>query len=169
MSHWLAVLTEQPDSDHWVGWDSLRDAGNDARPIWRLAGGELHRAGGRVWWLSDHWLRSVAGTVQWTDPALPLCLPGNGQVMFSGKAPAGPLCVRYRQGGEVMELSGRGHRDLKRLLNESAVPAFVRGRLPLLYRGEQLLAVANLAGLDGAGDGSWQLNWQPGSQDLGLS
>lgn len=169
LSHWLASMTTLPDSDHWAGWDSLRDAGGDAQPVWRLAGGELHRAGGRAWWLSDRWLRSAPGTVQWTDPALPLRLPDNGRVMFSGTAPTGPLCVRYRQGGEVMELPGRGHRDLKRLLNENAVPAFVRGRLPLLYRGEQLLAVANLAGLDRAGDGSWQLNWQPGSQDLGLS
>ncbi len=52
----------------------------------------------------------------------------------------GPLSIRYRQGGEIMELPGRGRRDLKRLLNESAVPGFIRGRLPLLYQGQQLLA-----------------------------
>lgn len=169
LSHWLASMTPLPDSDHWSGWESLRDAGDDARPIWRLAAGELHRAGGRVWWLSDHWLRPVAGAVQWPDPAAPLRLPGNGRLMFNGTAPAGPLWVRYRQGGEVMELARRGHRDLKRLLNENAVPAFVRGRLPLLFRGEQLLAVANLPGLDAGVDGSWQLHWTPGSQDRGLS
>ncbi|WP_038436466.1 tRNA lysidine(34) synthetase TilS [Pseudomonas brassicacearum] len=161
MSHWLASMTTLPDSDHWSGWDSLRDAKGDAHPIWRLAGGELHRAGGRVWWLSDHWLRPAPGAVQWPDPAVPLRLPGNGGVTLGGKPPAGPLCVRYRQGGEVMELPGRGHRDLKRLLNENAVPAFVRGRLPLLYRGEQLLAVANLKGLDTDVDGCWKLIWTP--------
>jgi tRNA(Ile)-lysidine synthase len=31
--------------------------------------------------------------------------------------------------------------------------------LPLLYQGEQLLAVANLPGLDGGG--GWKLHWQP--------
>ncbi|AXA55443.1 tRNA lysidine(34) synthetase TilS [Pseudomonas thivervalensis] len=169
LSHWLTPLTLLPDSDHWAGWDSLRDAADDARPIWRLAGGELHRAGGRVWWLSDHWLCQSPGTVDWADPAVPLRLPGNGRVALTGKRPAGPLSVRYRQGGEVMALAGRGHRDLKRLLNEKGVPAFVRGRLPLLYQGEQLLAVANLAGLDAQADGSWQLTWTPGNQDLGLS
>ncbi len=66
---------------------------------------------------------------------------------LSGKAPAVPLQVRYRQGGEMLELPGRGRRDLKRLLNEYGVPGFVRGRLPLLYQGEQLLAVPNLTGL----------------------
>ncbi|WP_207283718.1 tRNA lysidine(34) synthetase TilS [Pseudomonas sp. FW300-N2F2] len=169
LSHWLAPLTLLPDSDHWAGWDSLRDAADDARPIWRLADGELHRAAGRVWWLSDHWLCSLPGPVDWADPALPLPLPGNGQVVLIGQPPAGPLSVRYRQGGEVLALASRGHRDLKRLLNEKGVPAFVRGRLPLLYQGEQLLAVANLAGLDAQADGSWRLIWTPGNQDLGLS
>ena len=69
----------------------------------------------------------------------------------------------------MLALASRGHRDLKRLLNEKGVPAFVRGRLPLLYQGEQLLAVANLAGLDARADGSWRLIWTPGNQDLGLS
>lgn len=169
LSHWLAPLTTLPDSDHWLGWASLRDAQEDARPIWRLGGGELHRAGGRIWWLSDNWLRPVSGSVAWPQPDQPLSLPGNGRVTLRGKAPDGPLRIRYRQGGEVLEMPGRGHRDLKRLLNESGVPAFVRGRLPLLYQGEQLLAVANLAGLDAQADGSWQLIWTPGSQDLGLS
>ncbi|SFB08909.1 tRNA(Ile)-lysidine synthase [Pseudomonas sp. NFIX10] len=169
LSHWLAPLTLLPDSDHWAGWDSLRDAADDARPIWRLAGGELHRAAGRVWWLSDHWLCSLPGPVDWADPALPLPLPGNGRVALIGQPPAGPLSVRYRQGGEVLALAGRGHRDLKRLLNEKGVPAFVRGRLPLLYQGEQLLAVANLAGLNAQAGGSWRLIWTPGNQDLGLS
>ncbi|WLH11696.1 tRNA lysidine(34) synthetase TilS [Pseudomonas hefeiensis] len=161
LSHWLVSMTTLPDSDHWFGWDSLRDAAHDTGPIWRLAGGELHRAGGRVWWLSDHWLRPVAAPVEWTLTAQALDLPDNGKVTFDGKIPDGPLCVRYRQGGEVMMLPGRGHRDLKRLLNESGVPAFARGRLPLLYRNEQLLAVANLPGLDSGIDGNWQLIWQP--------
>ncbi|MDU9038622.1 tRNA lysidine(34) synthetase TilS [Pseudomonas corrugata] len=169
LSHWLTALTTLPDSDHWAGWDSLRDAGDAARPIWRLAGGELHRAGGRVWWLSDHWLQPVSGCAEWPRAVDTLGLPGNGRVTLTGKIPDGRLCVRYRQGAEVMALPGRGHRDLKRLLNESGLPAFVRGRLPLLYRDERLLAVANLPGLDGDADGTWQLHWQPPEQDLGLS
>ena len=161
LSHWLVSMTTLPDSDHWSGWDSLRDAADDARPIWRLAGGELHRAVGRIWWLSDRWLRPAAGPVEWTLTAQALTLPDNGTVTFDGKMPDGPLCVRYRQGGETMMLPGRGHRDLKRLLNESGVPAFARGRLPLLYRDEQLLAVAGVPGLDSGIDGNWQLIWQP--------
>ncbi|WP_028622542.1 tRNA lysidine(34) synthetase TilS [Pseudomonas sp. Ant30-3] len=169
LSHWLSPLTSLPDSDHWSGWENLRDATGDARPIWRLSQGELHRAGGRVWWLSGAWLLHPLASTQWLEPAKALTLPDNGVLTISGSAPNGPLQVRYREGGEVMYLPGRGHRDLKRLLNESAVPGFVRGRLPLLYQGEQLLAVANLRGLNGSGPHGWNLHWQPPSEDQGLS
>ncbi|WP_371354773.1 tRNA lysidine(34) synthetase TilS [Pseudomonas chlororaphis] len=169
LSHWLSQLTTLPDSDHWTGWQTLRDAAGDSRPVWRLGQGELQRAAGRVWWLSGSWLQSPLSAPSWVDTAAPLPLPGNGQLQFIGGAPQGPLQVRYRQGGEVMQLPGRGHRDLKRLLNEAGLPAFVRGRLPLLYRGEELLAVANLPGLDANAHEGWQLHWQPPSSDQGLS
>ncbi|ROL85358.1 tRNA lysidine(34) synthetase TilS [Pseudomonas chlororaphis] len=169
LSHWLSRFTPLPDSDHWAGWQTLRDAAGDSRPVWRLGQGEVQRAAGRVWWLSDSWLRPELSAPSWVDTAAPLPLPGNGRLQFIGSAPQGPLQVRYRQGGEVMQLPGRGHRDLKRLLNEAGLPAFVRGRLPLLYRGEQLLAVANLPGLDANAHEGWQLHWQPPSSDQGLS
>lgn len=169
LSHWLEPLTRLPDSDHWSGWEDLRDATADARPVWRLADGELHRAGGRIWWLCGSWLRSSFSVGAWLEPSSSLALPNNGVVTLTGKIPDGPLQIRYREGGEVMGLLGRGHRDLKRLLNEKGVPLFVRGRLPLLYKGEQLLAVANLPGLDGDAAGGWHLHWQPPGEDQGLS
>jgi tRNA(Ile)-lysidine synthase len=169
LSHWLATLTRLPDSDHWSGWEDMRDAAVDARPIWRLAEGELHRAGSRIWWLSGGWLRPAADAGEWHDPSQPLVLPENGVLSFSGQKPGGPLQIRYREGGEVMALQDRGHRDLKRLLNERGVPGFVRGRLPLLYRGAQLLAVANLRGLSDSEREGWHLHWAPLSEDQGLS
>ena len=169
LSGWLAALTQLPDSDHWSGWENLRDAAPDARPIWRLAQGELHRTGGRIWWLAGSWLRPATDAVAWNDPSQPLVLPDNGVLNFNGRIPDGPLQIRYRQGGEVMAVADRGHRDLKRLLNERHVPGFVRGRLPLLYRGEQLLGVANLRDLSGCARDGWHLHWAPLSEDQGLS
>jgi len=165
----LAPLTELPDSAHWAGWYALRDAAIDAQPLWRLAGGELHRAENRVWWLSGNWLEPVVGEIEWLQPNQPLQLPGNGQLSFLGEAPSGPLLVRYRQGGEKMLLQGRGHRDLKRLLNEARIPPFVRNRLPLLYRAGELLAVANLPDLSVASSQDWRLVWQPECCAQGLS
>lgn len=168
LRHWLGPLTRLPDSDHWVGWNTLRDAGPDGRPIWRLANGQLHRAEGRIWWLSGIWLKDVAGSQHWSMASQPLHLPGNGMLEILGQIPRGGLHVHYRQGGEVVDVPDRGRRDLKRLLNEKGVPVFLRGRLPLLYRGEQLLAVANLPGLDADPRGDWRLHWQPPTNDHSL-
>jgi tRNA(Ile)-lysidine synthase len=169
ISHWLEPFTQLPDTDHWSGWTDLCDAAPDASPIWRLADGELHRSAGRLWWLSGGWLRTPVIGCEWQSPASALRLADNGRVMLSGQAPSGPLQIRYRQGGEVMQIADRGHRDLKRVLNERAVPGFVRGRLPLLFRGDELLAVANLPGLDGHLQHGWKLHWLPTDEDQGLS
>lgn len=169
LSHWLGPLTRLPDSEHWVGWRSLRDAVADAQPVWHLADGQLHRCGGRIWWLPIGWSDFSGISQAWLEPDKPLQLPGNGYLYFTGLAPEGPLHIDYRQGGEIMELPKRGRRNLKRLLNESSVPGFVRGRLPLLYREKQLLAVPNLPALRGEPHGDWQLRWMPLTRDQGLS
>lgn len=148
LRHWLVDRTTLPDSDHWAGWDALRDAAVDAAPVWRLAAGELHRSDGRIWWLSGPWLLAPTEPVDWLRPEIALQLPGNGSLCLAGYGAEVPLQVRYRQGGESLKLPARGTRDLKRLLNEAGVPGFVRSRLPLLYRGDELVAVANLPQLD---------------------
>ncbi|WP_137822158.1 tRNA lysidine(34) synthetase TilS [Pseudomonas sp. D(2018)] len=169
LRYWLAKLTPLPDSGHWAGWENLRDAAVDSAPVWRLARGELQRADGRLWWLSGDWLAAPVSNLAWHAPTQPLELPGNGRLALQGEAPTGRLEVRYRQGGEVLEIAERGRRDLKRLLNESRLPAFARGRLPLLFVEGELLAVANLPGLDGPQAGHWRLRWTPPTNDQGLS
>ena len=140
---WLAPLTRLPDAAHWAGWASLRDATPQATPVWKLADGELQASQKRVWWVSGVWLIAPSPAGPWPDVSQPLLLPGNGELHWAGEPLDGELEVRYRQGGETMSVDARGHRDLKRLLNECAVPGFVRPRLPLLYRNGELLAVAN--------------------------
>ena len=170
LRHWLAPLSRMPDSDHWAGWCDLRDAGLDAVPIWRLADGELHRADGRLWWLSGEWLQPL-------DPLDLPCgafpesveLPGNGRVHLLGELPQGRWHLRYRQGGESLQVPGRGRRDLKRLLNELRVPAFVRPRLPLLFDGDELVAVANLSQLSEIEASGARLHWSPPIGAQGLS
>ena len=62
-----------------------------------------------------------------------------------------------------------GAPEAVRLLNEAGVPGFLRGRLPLLYRGEELLAVANAPQLSVAEPDTWQFLWQVPTNDQGLS
>ncbi|MFK5736487.1 tRNA lysidine(34) synthetase TilS [Pseudomonas urmiensis] len=166
LQYWLSARTRLPDARHWVGWEALRDAAVDAQPVWRLTDGVLQRSHGRIWWLSGDWLQTPEGTQPWADPSKPLHLPGNGSVRLCSAPPLQNLHIAYRQGGEVLELAGRGRRDLKRLLNEQQVPHFLRSRLPLLYQGERLLAVANLPAL---GQGDCQLHWQMPTNAQGLS
>jgi len=169
LRHWLAPLARLPDSAHWAGWRDLRDAREDAEPIWRLADGELRRAHGRLWWLANPWLGFVPKNQTWSVPSQVLSLSGNGSLYFDGDPPGGLLEIRYRQGGEVMALVDRGRRDLKRLLNEAAIPAFLRGRLPLLWRADELLGVALLPGLRVEVGQGWTLRWTPPTNDSGLS
>lgn len=166
LQYWLSRRTRLPDTRHWSGWADLRDAAADAQPVWQLGDGQLLRSHGRIWWLSGDWLQLPAGELAWVDPAEPLPLPGNGSVRLAGAPPPGGLRIAYRQGGEVLDLPGRGRRDLKRLLNELQVPLFLRPRLPLLYQDERLLAVANLPGLVQA---DCQLHWQLPTNAQGLS
>ncbi|WP_445937233.1 tRNA lysidine(34) synthetase TilS [Pseudomonas sp.] len=169
LRYWLRPLTAMPDSEHWAGWQTLRDAAQDAAPVWKLAAGELRRGDERLWWLAGDWLCSpvpVNVTVQGNQHVL---FPANGSVRIDGQLPAGNWQLGYRQTGDQILLPGRGHRDLKRLFNELRVPAFVRDRLPLLRLDNQVVAVANLPGMQGAVDCSWQLHWQPPTNDQGLS
>lgn len=169
LRYWLRPLTTMPDSEHWAGWQTLRDASVDAAPVWKLAAGELRRSDERLWWLSGDWLRKPAPLSAVVQGNQPLALPANGAVRIDGQLPAGNWQLGYRQAGEQMLLPGRGHRDLKRLFNELRVPAFVRDRLPLLRLEGQVVAIANLPGMQGAADGSWHLHWQPPTNDQGLS
>lgn len=166
LQFWLSQRTRLPDSRHWAGWEALRDAGADACPIWRLEGGEVQRSNGRIWWLSGAWLQPVGAGLPWPDPSQVLELPGNGSVRLEAGAALAGLRIAYRHGGEVMHIEGRGHRDLKRLLNALHIPHFVRPRLPLLYCGEQLLAVANVALRTEA---NCQLHWLAPTDVQGLS
>lgn len=49
--------------------------------------------------------------------------------------------LRFRQGGEVAEMAGRGHHTLKNLFQEWDVPPWERDRIPLVYVKEKLIAV----------------------------
>ncbi|MDZ4338541.1 MAG: tRNA lysidine(34) synthetase TilS [Pseudomonas sp.] len=169
LRYWLRPLTAMPDSEHWAGWQTLRDASSDAAPVWKLAAGELRRSDKRLWWLAGDWLRAPMSASVAVQGNQQVALPANGHVRIDGQLPAGNWQLGYRQPGDQILLPGRGHRDLKRLFNELRVPAFVRDRLPLLRLGNQVVAIANLPGMQGAADGSWQLHWQPPTNDQGLS
>lgn len=159
LRHWLGTETRLPDSRHWQGWTDLRDAALDGAPVWRLESGELRRHGDQLLWLGTALRAPWSNHEQpWPQVHQPLELPGNGVVEFAGRLPDGRLSIGYRQGGEVLNVPGRGRRDLKRLLQEAGVPEFIRPRLPLLRRDGQIVAVANLPLDPAIGELRWQFS-----------
>jgi tRNA(Ile)-lysidine synthase len=56
--------------------------------------------------------------------------------------PGDDYTVRYRLGGEKLRI--RHDRTLKYLFQEHRVPAWLRGRIPLIFRGEKLVAIAGI-------------------------
>lgn len=57
----------------------------------------------------------------------------------------GPVTVKFRQGGEVINLPGRGSHTLKKLFQEWQVPPWERDRIPLIFLNKRLIAVVGYA------------------------
>jgi tRNA(Ile)-lysidine synthase len=94
-----------------------------------------------------------AAPIPW-DPRRPLDLPdglgrleavpATGRGVRADVLSRGPLTVRFRRGGErCRPAPGAADRTLKNLLQETGVPPWLRARMPLLYAGETLVAVAD--------------------------
>ena len=83
-------------------------------------------------------------TCDW-DGAAALELPSGDRLEFSGASGFGEtLRVHWRQGGERIRMPGRAHSHaLKQVLQDTALPPWLRDRLPLLSRGATLLAAGD--------------------------
>ena len=57
---------------------------------------------------------------------------------------AAGIVVRWREGGEKLRPAADGRmRTVKKLLQETAIVPWMRSRLPLLYAGDELVAIAD--------------------------
>jgi len=160
---WLALAPalRQPLLDHWLHARGLaapttaqrrelerqqREARPGRLPCVRWQDTELHLWRDR-WWA----IRAIdAVPTHWQSPwhGEPLALPGGGELRLD--APVAEVCwpqplqVRFRQGGERIKPAGNAHtRELRDLFQQGALPPWLRPRCPLIYEGEQLIAVAD--------------------------
>jgi len=89
--------------------------------------------------------------VQWHGEARVELGEGRGHVQFergrgsgidASRVKGGEWSFKPRSGGEKMRIAARGRtRTLKNLLQEGSIPAWQRDRLPLLFRGDELVWV----------------------------
>ena len=86
--------------------------------------------------------------------------------------PKEQLTVGWRQGGERCCLPGRtGSRSLKGLMQAWKVPPWWRGRVPLVYLGDELVAVGDLARCESSrwqkvaqdNESLWSVRWKRGA------
>jgi tRNA(Ile)-lysidine synthase len=72
------------------------------------------------------------------------------------------LELRYRQGGEKLRLIDQSHtKTLKNLLQEKGIVPWMRNRIPLVFSGDQLVAVADLwLAADAASTPGVAIHWQ---------
>ncbi len=96
--------------------------------------------------LQDHDNKEV---LEWKNPQKPFEIPSLNIVLPALKASdydkSQAVTVRFRQGGEKFYDSKRGlSTSLKNLFNESAVPPWLRSRIPLIYSGDTLVKIVGI-------------------------
>ncbi|RCS31177.1 tRNA lysidine(34) synthetase TilS [Rhodanobacter denitrificans] len=157
---WLALMPalREPLLDHWLHLRGLPAPTSAQRrqierqcgarpgrlPCIRWAGAELHLWKGRLWALPPE--RAVDAGWQATWHGEPLALPEGGELSLTveGTRLAEPLLVRLRRGGERIRPDGDAHtRELRDLFQQAQLPPWRRNACPLLYAGDELVAVAD--------------------------
>jgi len=141
-----ALLAARPDTQPLVAWQGVRIRREQDLLVLRAAPAQAARAGAartqpaeppRSWrWQRQRTLALARGSLTLKSDA-------RGPLDLDALAPQ--LTLRERRGGERLRpVRGGPRRALKGLLQEARIPVEERARLPLLFAGERLLAVADL-------------------------
>ena len=147
----------------------LIPARDDAQPVVQWPGAEIRRYRDQVYVLPAAAADDTVaiGMIAADKVALP---SGMGELTFEAGASQGlaeaivsrGLELRFRTGGEEIKPVGQSHtRKLKKLLQEEGVAPWMRERLPLLYSGGDLVAVADLwIAANAASEPGTAINWK---------
>ena len=131
-------------------FDELCFAEHDRNPLVSWHGGEIRRY--------QHNLYCMPPSVEYDATQIILCKDFNQQTLKDGRQLtwkktqqfgvsqrllAGDMTIRFRRGGERIRLQGHQHyQSLKHLFQQWSVPPWQRNHIPLIYVGDELVAVA---------------------------
>jgi tRNA(Ile)-lysidine synthase len=125
----------------------------DANPLVQWSGAELRRYRDRLYLMAPLPVHDARRSLAWPDfEELHIASAGGvlSAIPVHGRGLRRPaqgerVEIRFRQGGEMLQPAGRGHRHaLKKLFQEWGVPDWERARIPLIYIDGRLAAVAGL-------------------------
>jgi len=129
----------------------LIPAREDAQPLVTWSGASVRRYRNGLYLLPQNLAAAIISTgVNGSEIELGA---GLGTLHFEDGAESGlrpelmrqGLTIEPRKGGEEIQLQGQEHtRKLKKLLQEHGIVPWMRDRLPLLYCGDQLVAIGDL-------------------------
>jgi tRNA(Ile)-lysidine synthase len=149
----LCGLPPVPASRLYQVEHELIPAREDAQPRVTWTGGEMRRFRDHLYILPAELHSSpLCGGILRPGGSLDLGI-GNGSLLLEScnaggiaeSVAAKGIDVRYRRGGEAIRLPNHArHRKLKKLFQEEGIVPWMRERMPLLYAGDRLVAVANL-------------------------
>lgn len=135
-----------PDTDKLLTLQtSVLQSAWDKMPCVQWEGAEIRRHRDDIHIMTPLADDAFTGSWQW-DGIAPLALPSghvlsteliNDQLLKKNVS----YTVRYRELGETVTLGKRGRIALKNLFQEWSVPTWERGRLPLIFCGDQLVQV----------------------------
>lgn len=122
---------------------NMLGARHDRQPEVRLIGANVRRFQDLLYLLADCPKWEAAAPIKW-DAQSELSLP-HGMLFFDQPVEKQDFIVRLRQGGERLRLPGRNqHSALKDVFQNLGVPPWERNRVPLLFNGRELAAVAGI-------------------------
>lgn len=153
------------------------DAGGDRTPLVQWEGAEVRRYRDDLYAMKPIAAWPELLVLPW-DMHSSLALPHQGGIITAVPVTGSGLrmaslggtsvTIRRRQGGERCRPAGRRHHhDLKKLFQDTDVPPWERERMPLVYVGDALAAVADLWVCDefaaGPGESGLRIEWHRGN------
>ncbi|HET8731197.1 MAG TPA: tRNA lysidine(34) synthetase TilS [Moraxellaceae bacterium] len=117
----------------------------DAMPCVAWPGGEVRRYRSHLYVRRSASAPPANWSAVWEEGG-EMWLPDGRRLVLEGKgAPRFPWQVRFRRGGERLRAAPDSHsRELKTWLQEQGIPPWERSELPLVFVGDELVAVGDL-------------------------
>jgi tRNA(Ile)-lysidine synthase len=131
---------------------NILTARQEANPIVRHDGFDIQRYRDGLYLVAPQVPFDASQVFLWSDTSQPLPLNNNGRLLVSEAQQGiavdlwqqGAVQIKYRQGGEKIALPNRtGRHSLKKLFQEAGIAPWLRARVPVIYIGDKIAAIAD--------------------------